>query len=238
MKVDYYTKTGKKKTTKIDLDQKVFASKVNMKLLTQAIYVYQSRQRQANASTKNRGEVSGGGVKPWRQKGTGRARHGSIRSPIWKGGGVVFGPTNQRNYKKLLNRKMRKNAIRSAFSYMVKQHQVFVIEDFVPEKTIEVINIVKKMGLSDKKVTFVQIDEHGLYKCVKNIENIYVKRVGELSTYSILNGGNLIFIENSLDEISKLWGDLKTKVFDAETKKQKPKKKTSEKVAKKKVIKK
>ena len=102
MKVDLYDNKGKKSSKQVELEASVFAGKINQDLLRQYVYTYLGNQRQSNAHTKERGDVRGGGKKPWKQKGTGRARHGSSRSPIWKGGSVTFGPSNDRNFKKVM----------------------------------------------------------------------------------------------------------------------------------------
>ena len=188
----------------------MFETKVNETLLANAVYTYLSNQRQANAHTKDRSEVSGGGKKPWKQKGTGRARHGSSRSPIWTGGGVTFGPTNERNYKKKLNKKARQEAIRCAFSAKNDAKEVIVIDDFKPEKTKEVEKVLKNLGVKGN-VTFVQIDEQGLHAKSKNIKNAKAVRVGELNAYEILNNNMLVLLKSSLDEISKRWGKESTK---------------------------
>jgi large subunit ribosomal protein L4 len=204
MKVDKFDKKGKKATSKTDLDKNVFGVDVNESLISQVIYVYQSNRRQANAHTKDRGEVRGGGKKPWRQKGTGRARHGSTRSPIWKGGGVTFGPTNDRNFKKSINKKMNKIAIKSAFSALAKENKIFVIDTIEPKKTKEIIGIIENTKI-DGKITFIQKDEKGLYKSTKNLEGVSTKRVGELNVYEIMNSGNMIILEDALVEITNNW---------------------------------
>lgn len=205
MNINLYDKKGKKTEKKVTLESEVFGTKVNEDLLSQAIYLYLNNQRQANAKAKDRGEVSGGGKKPWRQKGTGRARHGSNRSPIWKGGGVTFGPTNERNYKGKLNRKVKVLAIKNAFSAKNQAKEVIVIEDFKPSKTKELETALKNLGVKGK-ITFVQVNEEGLYKCAKNIDNVEVVRVGELNVYNILNNKALVILESALDNINKLWG--------------------------------
>jgi large subunit ribosomal protein L4 len=201
-------------------------------LLAQAVYTYQSNQRQANAQTKDRSEVSGGGKKPWRQKGTARARHGSTRSPIWAGGGVTFGPTKERNYKKRMNKKMRKQAVRSGFSLMAKNGNVLILEKIDPKKTNEVQKIIKKMKLEDKKVTFIQEDEKGLFRSARNMDRVDAKRVGELSTYDVLNAGVMIILDEALDTISQKWGKKASKTVKSEPKKE-VKKTASKKTTKK-----
>ncbi|MBN1915948.1 50S ribosomal protein L4 [Candidatus Dojkabacteria bacterium] len=219
MKVTLYDKTGKKTEKKIELDSAIFGAKVNKKLLSQAVYIYLSNQRTANPQTKDRGEVSGGGRKPWKQKGTGRARHGSTRSPIWRGGGVTFGPTNQKNYKKTMLKKMKRAAIRSAFSYQTEEKKVLVMEkpDFKEGAlTKQVLKILNNLRI-DKKVLFVQGDiDQNFVKAVSNLKTVLVKPVNELNTYSVLNTQWLIFTDESLGKVSEFWGAEKGKTLNTE----------------------
>ncbi|CAG1771971.1 partial 50S ribosomal protein L4, partial [uncultured bacterium] len=119
-----------KKIEEIEVNDSVFNAPVNDKVLAQYVYVYLSNQRESNAHTKDRSEVRGGGKKPWKQKGTGRARVGSIRSPIWKGGGVTFGPTNQTNWKRKLTKSFKAAAFRNAFSKLNKAGLLNIIDGF------------------------------------------------------------------------------------------------------------
>src|SRR5579884_627450 len=130
MPVPTYTKTGNKATASAKLDKAVFNIDVtNHQLLKQAYLAHQANFRPNLAQTKTRGLVRGGGRKPWRQKGTGRARYGSIRNPIWRGGGITFGPTGLENYKVNLNAKAKRNAIRQALSLAEKANKISVIEN-------------------------------------------------------------------------------------------------------------
>lgn len=209
-KVNLFDQKGKKASEKIELDKSIFEAKVNDKLLSQYVYAYLSNQRESNAHTKDRSEVSGGGRKPWKQKGTGRARHGSNRSPIWKGGGVSFGPTNDRNYKKKVNAKEKKMALIQALSLASKSDKLNVIENFEPKKTKDVASVVKNMGIKSK-LTFVQLEEKGLYNSSKNIEKVEVLRLGELNAYDILKASNVVILKDALEEITNKLGSKKTK---------------------------
>ena len=227
MKVSLYTKTGTKSTKKITLDDSVFSGRVNEKLLSQAVFVYLSNQRQANAHTKTRGDVRGGGKKPWRQKGTGRARHGSTRSPIWTGGGVVFGPTNSRNFKKGFSKKMRIAGIRAAFSKKMNMNEIFAIEKIQPKKTKEIDLIINKLNIKGK-VTFIQLKEESLYRTTKNLPNVCVRLLDDISIYDILYSGALYLNEDVIEEISKRWGDSeKRKIIKKSPKREVLKKKAS-----------
>lgn len=127
MKLPVYTIKGEK-VREVEVADSVFASKMSPSTVHRVVVALQSNKRLSTAHTKTRGEVSGGGKKPWRQKGTGRARHGSTRSPIWRKGGVVFGPLNVRNYEKTVTQSMRKNALRSVVSDRVKQGTLVVVD--------------------------------------------------------------------------------------------------------------
>ena len=129
IKVNIYNQKGEI-VGDLELSPKVFGLKVNPALVHQAVVAQQANQRQVLAHTKDRGEVRGGGRKPWRQKGTGRARHGSIRSPIWRGGGVTFGPTKERNFKKELNKKMKQKAILMALSDKLASQNLMIVDKF------------------------------------------------------------------------------------------------------------
>jgi len=208
--MNLFDKKGKKTEKKVKLDAKVFKTTVNEDLISLAVHVYLQNQRQANAHTKDRSDVRGGGKKPWRQKGTGRARHGSSRSPIWTGGGVTFRPTNERNYKKKLNKKAVKESIRSVLSKKNQAGEIIVMEDFKPEKTKGVEKILENLKL-EGKTSFVQVEEEGLHKAATNIQDVKVIRVGELNIYNIVNSKNLVILESALNEISKRWGEAKNK---------------------------
>ena len=157
MVAEYFDKTGKLKTEKFTLNDEVFGVKVNKTLLTQAVNTYLANQRQSNANVKTRGEVRGGGKKPWKQKGTGRARASSIRSPLWRGGGVSFGPKSTDNYKVSLSTKMVQNAIRSAFSLKASENAVVVYEDIdlgKEAKTQKLLKLLKDFG--KEKILIIQ----------------------------------------------------------------------------------
>ncbi len=128
IKLDIYNQKGEK-TGSVELSEKVFGVKINDNLVHQAVVAQRANTRQVLAHTKGRAEVRGGGRKPWRQKGTGRARAGSSRSPIWIGGGITFGPTKERNFKKDINKKMKQKAVLMAISDRVKNNAMFVFED-------------------------------------------------------------------------------------------------------------
>ncbi|MBN2016133.1 50S ribosomal protein L4 [Candidatus Dojkabacteria bacterium] len=212
MQLNLYSSKGTKLNTKIQLDESVFNVKVNKHLLGLAVDVYQKGQRQSTAHTKKRGEVRGGGVKPWRQKGTGRARAGSIRSPIWKGGGVVFGPRTERNYKQKLSRKMRKGAIRSALSYFTKEKKLILLEgiEFKSDRlTKHVVEMTEKLPVGEKVLYIQKGDLKNLYLGCRNLKKVNVIPVNEIDVYTLLNHDYIIILKDALADMSKYWGEKK-----------------------------
>jgi len=152
MKVDIYKIDGSLTGRQVELNPKVFDIQPNDHAIYLAVKAYLANQRQGTAKAKERSEVSGGGKKPWRQKGTGRARAGSIRSPLWVGGGTVFGP-KPRDYDMKLPKKVKLLARLSALTYKARNNQIVVVEDFNLDqpKTKEMFNIIKALNLNDKK---------------------------------------------------------------------------------------
>ena len=239
MNSDAYNSQGKKVTKKVKLDKSVFASPINKTVMKMAVDVFRTNQRQGTAHTKTRSEVRGGGAKPWAQKGTGRARHGSIRSPIWKGGGVTFGPRNERNYKRKLPRKVKKLAIRSAFSQHAKDRSILILEDvkfnYKDKKlTKNVVSLVAKLPTDGKKVLFIHKgDRKDLYLGGRNIQNVSVIPVNEVNIYALLNHDFVVILEDTLEKISKNWGkeDKTSKVKEPKVTRRKVEKKEPRKVS-------
>lgn len=193
-----------KKVGEITVKDEVFGVEVNPVLITQYVNVYLSNQRESNAHTKDRSEVRGGGKKPWRQKGTGRARFGSSRNPIWKGGGVAFGPRSTRNFKKSLTKKFRKVAMKHALSAVSKDKKVLVIDkiDVKSDKPLTKQLIDISSAFDAKKITFVleKYDETVL-KASRNLRNVLVKNSSDLNTYDIITGGHIIFEKSAIESI-------------------------------------
>jgi len=154
MKVNSYNQQGEEKGTG-QLPKDVFEVEMNSDLVHQAMVSQSSNRRQGTAHTKDRGDVSGGGKKPWRQKGTGRARHGSNRSPIWKGGGVTFGPRNEKVYLKIVPKKIRRKALKMVLSSKVENKQFILLDELklTGTKTKEMADILKKMPCYNKRHT-------------------------------------------------------------------------------------
>lgn len=200
MKAAVFSKTGNKKG-EVVLNPEIFASRVNQRLLDLVHRAYAANLRHGTADTKTRKEVRGGGKKPWRQKGTGRARHGSIRSPIWRGGGTVFGP-HPRSYFVSLSQSMREQALVSALSLRGNEKNVMVLEDIRLEtpKTREWAEIVKTLPLEGKPTLCVvkDIDAH-LKRASGNMSGwIEVKRARDINAYHVLQREKLLIQEDAI----------------------------------------
>jgi len=197
--LDVYDKLGKK-IEQAKLDEGVFDGKVNSTLMHQAVVTFLANQRIGLACSKTKGEVSGGGRKPWRQKGTGRARVGSRRSPLWRGGGVTFGPRT-RSYNKTMPRRMRAGALKSVLNTRLKDKSIIVVDSFVMDdhKTKTLFNIIKNLKLSAFKSTIVvkSIDSN-LKLASRNLANFNLEKAGVLNSYSALNCERLIFTLEAL----------------------------------------
>lgn len=189
MIIDIYNQQNKKIET-IDLPDNVFKIKWNPDLVWQTAMVMNANSRQVVAHTKGRGEVRGGGKKPWRQKGTGRARAGSIRSPLWKGGGVTFGPTKERNFKRKINKKMKRLALLSLISKKIKDSELKIIDnlDIKSFKTKEAVKIINNIFPERKSLIVVsEKDDSNLKRAFRNIEKIKYLSVNLLNVIDLLN---------------------------------------------------
>ncbi len=205
MKLDVYKIDGTLTGRQVELNPEVFAVKPNDHAIYLAVKAYLANQRQGTAKTKERSEVRGGGRKPWRQKGRGTARAGSIRSPLWVGGGTVFGP-KPRDYELKLPKKLKLLARLSALTYKAQNNQIVVVEDFNLEqpKTKEIFNILKALNLSDKKTLLLTGDYNKtIYLSGRNIPTLNVLEAQKASTYDILNNKVLLLQESALDLINK-----------------------------------
>jgi len=205
MKIEIYKIDGTLAGRQIELNPKVFDIQPNDHAIYLSVKVYLANQRQGTAKTKERSEVRGGGRKPWRQKGTGRARAGSIRSPLWIGGGTVFGP-KPRDYELKLPKKVKLLARLSALTYKAKSNQIVVVEDFNFDqpKTKEMFNIVKALNLNDKKTLLLTGSYNkNLYLSGRNIPKFNVLEAQKASTYDILNNKILLLQESALNLINQ-----------------------------------
>ncbi len=191
----------------IKLNKEVFGIEPNDKVLTDAIIVCRAGLRQGTYSTKTRSEVSGGGRKPWRQKGTGRARQGSIRAPQWRGGGIALGP-KPRNYEIKTNRKERRIAIKSALSYKAMEKNVVVVDNFDlnSNKTKDFVKALTDLGLNDKKVLIV-LDElsENVILASSNLGNVLLMEPVELNVLDVVNADVLLFNKEALKEVEEAY---------------------------------
>ncbi|HSW78526.1 MAG TPA: 50S ribosomal protein L4 [Candidatus Babeliales bacterium] len=212
MTVATYTKTGSKSTTPAKLDKAVFGLEVkNHNLLKQAYISYLSDGRTNNAQTKKRGQVRGGGRKPWRQKGTGNARFGSSRNPIWRGGGIAFGPTGGENYSKKLSTSTKRQALRQALSIASKEDRIIIIDllAVTDGKTRSVISLLKKMGTTGNTCLVADKIDETVKKAVQNIPNVNLTSAKYLNVYKVMSSDKLIFEKAALDSVSQWLGGKK-----------------------------
>ena len=201
VKVKVYSQDGQE-VSSLNLAKSVFAVEPNEQVMFDAVMVYQANSRQATAKTKKRFEVSGGGKKPYRQKGTGRARAGSTRSPIWVGGGTVFGPTGEQNFKIKQNKKAHALALKSALSQKV-QKGLFVLDDLkVSGKTKDVVAVLKAFKADNEKVLLVSDDELVL-QGANIVSNVTLRQVGNVSVYDLLNNNVLLITKEDIKQIEE-----------------------------------
>lgn len=196
-----------KKVSEIEVNESVFNSPVNDKVLAQYVYVYLSNQRESNAQTKDRSEVRGGGKKPWAQKGTGRARAGSSRSPIWRGGGVTFGPTNKTNWKRKLTKSFRASAFRNAFSKLNKAGLLNIVDtlEIKDPSTKDAVEIQSNFDNPKKMMIVTSKKNENLIKSFSNIKKTKVVLISEVNVYDLLNGGKVLLEKETLDYINNTW---------------------------------
>ena len=205
-KVEMLNLNGEK-VKEIKINDKVWGIEPNDAVLHNAIVLAMANSRQASASTKTRDEVSGGGRKPWRQKGTGNARQGSIRAPQWRGGGVVFGPNPNRNYSKKQNKKERRLAVLSALSYKVLDKELIVLENikFETSKTKEMINLLTSLNIRNNKVLVV-VEELNDNVCLasRNLANVKLVTFNEVNAYDLVSADNMVITEKALTKLEEV----------------------------------
>ncbi|RLA80039.1 MAG: 50S ribosomal protein L4 [Deltaproteobacteria bacterium] len=203
-KADLYN-LNREKVGEVELKDEVFQAPVKSHLFYEVVKWQLAKRRRGTASTKTRAEVSGGGRKPWRQKGTGRARVGSIRSPLWRGGGVVFGP-KPRDYYYPLPKKVRKAALRSALSLRFKEGNLLVLDGFkLPEmKTKRFVEAMDRLGLKGEKVLIVTGEkDEVLERSARNVPWAKVLRWEGLNVYDVLYYPNLLILRSALEKIEE-----------------------------------
>jgi large subunit ribosomal protein L4 len=188
----------------VQLPEELFDGVVHEAALHQTIKAHLANQRQGNASTKTRAEVRGGGKKIWRQKGTGRARQGSIRAPHWRGGGVVFGPT-PRSYRQDVPKKVRSLARRSAFNQRALNGEITVLEAFRMDapKTKQVVSLLSKMGVAGAKSVLVLTDgsKETVFRSARNLPNVEVLPFAQASAYDVLKARQVVIEQGALSSV-------------------------------------
>ena len=190
----------------IKLNENIFGIEPNNKVLYDAIILTRASLRQGTHKTKVRSEVSGGGRKPWRQKGTGRARQGSIRSPQWRGGGVVFAPT-PRSYNLKVNKKVVRLAMRCALSSKVREEQIYVVDQIELEtfKTKALVEVLKALEVTGKKVIVVLDEPNGNVELAgRNIPNVLVSTVSHVSVYQMMNAVSLVLTKAAVEKYEEV----------------------------------
>jgi len=208
MKLNVYSEAGKKTTKSVDLSDKIFKIEPHDHSIWLDIRSIRANQRQGTHATKGRSDVSGGGRKPFRQKGTGRARQGTIRAPQYKGGGSVFGP-QPRNYWLGVNKKVKKLARLSALSYKAKSENVLIVEDFTYDapKTNRIKGFLDALELSDKKVLLLTgKNEENVNLSARNLYNVQIRESVGFSTYDVLRAEKLILQESAAKTINEVLG--------------------------------
>ncbi|MCM1194504.1 MAG: 50S ribosomal protein L4 [Corallococcus sp.] len=188
------------------LDESVFGCEYNEALIHQAVVAYQANQRQGTKSALTRTEVRGGGVKPWRQKGTGRARQGSIRAPQWIKGGVVFAP-KPRDFSKKLNKKMKAQAFRSAISYKVAHNELIVIDEIKLEapKTKLMAEILKNFKFDKRTLVIVSGDSTDVVRASNNIEKLTVTDADLANVYQLVSSATIIATKDAIKKIEEAY---------------------------------
>jgi large subunit ribosomal protein L4 len=206
MSVTTYTKSGAKASTAVTLDKDIFNVSVkNHELIKQAYVAYLANGRENLAVTKTRGLVSGGGKKPWKQKGTGRARFGSSRVPIWRGGGITFGPTGLENYTQKINLKAKRLAVRQALSLSAQADKLVVIEslDTINGKTSEIATILQKIGAKRRTLIVVDKKTPELIRATANLSEVKVVQATYLNVYDVINAHHVVITKKALPVITQ-----------------------------------
>jgi len=202
VKIPVYNQKGKK-TGEAEVSEAVFGVAMNEALLKQVYVGLAANARSGNAHTKDRGERAGSGIKPWRQKGTGRARTGSVRNPIWRKGGVIFGPTKDRNASKVVPTKMKRQALRVALSEKVRDGKVFVLDSWKLEelKTKHAAGVLKALGIEGSVLSGISKDETETKRAIANIHEASVKAGADVNVVDALHHKAIVLSEAALREV-------------------------------------
>jgi large subunit ribosomal protein L4 len=212
MAVPTFTVAGSKAATPAKLNAKVFGVEVTShQLIKQAYDTYHANGRANLAVVKTRGEVRGGGKKPWKQKGTGRARFGSSRNPIWRGGGIVFGPTGEENYSKKLPVATKRLAIRQALSLANGANKIVVVEKLISKegKTAELAKLLSKVGITRDVLLVVDEKTPELVRATANLNNVMLVRAAYLNVFDIMNASTIVLTTDAVKVVEAWLGGTK-----------------------------
>lgn len=207
LQISLYNQNGEE-TGKVDLNPALFAVNASQSVLHEAVIAQQANSRIVTAHTKDRGEVRGGGKKPWKQKGTGRARHGSIRSPLWKGGGVTFGPSEMRNFTKKINCKVRHKALAMALTDIVQNKNMFVVDSLVlPEFKTKTLSKILQLLPGNKQRTLVVVEEAnmGVGIAASNLEKVCTLPVNCMNVVEVLKASRIVISKDALNRMNELF---------------------------------
>lgn len=220
MAVSTYTKSGAKAATAVKLQKGVFdVPATNHQLLKDAYLAYLANGRENFAVTKKRGQVRGGGAKPWRQKGTGRARFGSSRNPIWRGGGVAFGPTGQENYSRKISTKAKHSALRQALSLAYVENRIKIIETFAcPDGKVKpTLQLLDKIDAKGSILLVVPVKDALTLRATSNLPKVKLVQAKYLQVFDILNADTIVISKKALEMIND-WLSISTKATEGSTK--------------------
>lgn len=197
-----------KKVDKINLDPKIFGASVKGHLIHEVLLNLSANRRQGTASTKSKGMVRGGGAKPWKQKGTGRARAGSNRSPLWKGGGATFGP-QPRDYSYKVPKRIKWEAMNSALSAKVASNDLMVVDkiDLAEPKTKMMDSVLKKLNINDSLLILTVKDEPVIKRAARNIPGVTVKRIEGINLYDIIGHKKLLLTPEGIKKMEEAFGE-------------------------------
>lgn len=212
MSTPTFTNTGVKATSAATLPKTVFGVEVeNADLVKQAYLAYQANGRSVNAKTKTRGEVSGGGKKPWKQKGTGRARFGSIRVPIWRGGGITFGPTGTQNFTHDLPLETKRTALRHALSLKNKNGSIVVVDSLASKdgKTKSFKALLDKIGATRNVLVVTEHKDEQLVRATNNLPSVNLVHAMYLNVFSVMNADTIVLSSKAIETIEKWLGGKK-----------------------------
>jgi large subunit ribosomal protein L4 len=206
LKAPLFTADGAAKG-EVSLDAAIFGIEPNMAVMHQVVTAQLAGRRRGTASTKTRAEVRGGGRKPWRQKGLGRARQGSIRAPHWVGGGVAHGP-KPRDYSQRTPKKMKRLALRSALSARASEEAVLVVEpiEWAPAKTKQAASLLSAIGANGKTLLVINHTDEAAHRAFRNLENVVIAEPGHVTTYDVLWSDQVVFTTSTLPAMGRTGG--------------------------------